>query len=48
MRNEKWTDRDGNDLFSTNIRMHTVQMLDKRVKPIPVEEEVEDLPDFMR
>ena len=44
----KWTDRDGNDRFSTDIRMHTVQMLDKRVKPIPVEEEVEDLPDFMR
>ena len=44
-----WKDKDGNDHNSTEIRMHTVQMLDKRVKAEPVTaRDDEDMPEWMR
>lgn len=44
-----WMDKEGNDRQSTEIRMHTVQMLDKRTKAEPVTaNDDEDIPEWMR
>lgn len=45
----QWQDKDGNDRTSTEVKLYTVQMLDKRPKGAPeVVSQDEDLPDFLR
>lgn len=45
----QWQDKDGNDRYSTEVKLYTVQMLDKRPKDAPeVATQDEDLPDFLR
>ena len=43
-----WQDKDGNDRYSTEVKLYTVQMLDKRPKDAPeivtAEKEPGDLP----
>lgn len=41
--------KDGTTRYSTDIRLHTVQMLDRKPKAQPVaQDEDNDLPDFLR
>lgn len=44
-----WEDKEGNTRTSTEVKLYTVQMLDKRPKDAPeVVSQDEDLPDFLR
>ena len=44
-----WQDKDGNDRTSTEVKLYTVQMLDKRPKGAPeVVSQDEDRPDVLR
>lgn len=44
-----WQDKEGNDRTSTEVKLYTVQMLDKRAKDAQASvSQDEDLPDFLR
>lgn len=44
-----WQDKDGNERTSTEVKLYTVQMLDKRPKGASeIVSQDEDLPDFLR